>query len=477
MKEARRDQTRLEIARLRAELDDWLALRNAKDIDHNGAPRGQYDSQLQAIHDAVAVAAKVIADDLHNADLNTLSVGEAYARCAQYDQLIIWLWRVFGFFRAKFDQRDDPILQNTLRAADDVLWSCYKPFFQKPKMAGRRGAPPLPYIETEYSPLAVSKKERPLSLELKIKFEPLKKTLDELPVAIMRLPTSTVTAGWSLALIGHETGHFVQPAVPSNYTKSFAEMLARAVEKAAGKTSEQDNWYAWAPEVFADWYSVILMGPWAAWVMAQFEIKDSESMLKPRKSYPSPLVRLKLLSTLASSYVPSAGKILAPLDLESYYSSEDEVKDLKFVAAVCEEITGSELPDGLGKMSDLLNFRPEEFEEDGDDPRKENEVGAWASALLGRAAKTNDQHVRTARLVAAGAARAWSEIMRVEDPDQRRDAARALNQTVFARIVDNGELGKRGAAAQEPGQGAQVGAAVGKLLLEIDPALLREEGE
>jgi hypothetical protein len=37
---------------------------------------------------------------------------------------------VWDYFREKLDQRDDANLKPTLEAADEVLWSCYHPYFQ-----------------------------------------------------------------------------------------------------------------------------------------------------------------------------------------------------------------------------------------------------------------------------------------------------------------------------------------------------------
>ena len=60
----------------------------------------------------------------------------------------------------------------------------------------------------------------------------------------------------------------------------------------------QQRWREWSPEIFADWYSVLTMGQWALWAMAQFELQAQTDMLKPRRSYPSALARLHLLAQL-----------------------------------------------------------------------------------------------------------------------------------------------------------------------------------
>lgn len=481
MRDARRDQTRQELVRLQKALKDWLDDCEEKDVDREGKRRYQYDSQLKAIYNSVNTAAEVIKGDLDNFDLEPLSLGGAYAKCAQYDQLVIWLWRVFRFFRDKFDQRDDAELGQTLRAADEVLWSCYKPFFQRPRTAGLLGPPPLPYIESEYSPLAIRKEQKPGSLDKQIKFEPLQKLLDEMPVDLMRLPTSTVSAAWSLALVGHEAGHFVMPAVGQGYAKQFGDALSQAVAAAGGDGDDEANWYAWAPEVFADWYSVLMVGPWAPWVMAQFELKDAKAMAEPRKSYPPPVVRLKLLSELADHYAPGeAARSAARLGLDAEFAAAAaSVKDFGFVTKLREAITSAQLPNNLGRLQDLVNFRADDFDVK-EDAQKTGEVDKWAGALLKGWKKNDDRQLRTARLIAAGAAQAWAETMPVADRKSRRDAAELLNQNAPARIRANGEAGKRDAApasAQEQRRkkAESVGAELGKLLLGADPQQLEDE--
>lgn len=481
MRGARREQSRQELIRLELALERWVKKCEEEDVDSQGRRRYQYDSQLKAIYNAVHTAAAAIRSDLDNFDLESLSLGAAYAKCSQYDQLVMWLWRVFRFFGDKFDQRDDKELGPTLRAADEVLWSCYKPFFQNTRTAGLLGPQPLPYIETEYSPLAVRKEQKPGSLDKRIRFEPLQQLLNEMPVDLMRLPTSTVSAAWSLTLVGHEAGHFIQPAIDPGYAKQFAELLARAVAEAGGDSDDEADWAAWAPEVFADWYSVLMMGPWAVWVMAQFELKDAAAMAEARKSYPPPVVRLKLLSELADHYVPGeAARSAARLGLQGEFdAAQNSVKDFRFVTKVCEAITSSRLPNNLGRMQNIIIFRPEEFEVKGD-AQNTGEVSKWAGALLKGWHKKDDRHVRTARLIAAGSAQAWAETMTVADEARRRADVELINRNAVKRICDNGEEGKRDAPPEtrlesRRKQAESVGAELGKFLLQVDPRAL--EGE
>jgi hypothetical protein len=82
-------------------------------------------------------------------------MGELYAECARTEEESLWLWRVWDYFREKFDQRVDERYSEALLAADEVVWSCYRPFFRT-LIGGRVPEPaPLPYIEADFAPSAL----------------------------------------------------------------------------------------------------------------------------------------------------------------------------------------------------------------------------------------------------------------------------------------------------------------------------------
>ena len=473
IKEARRQQTQREIERLigekgesgeKGELKTWFDKRVTQDTNPvTNQYRGQYDSQLKAIFNEVNGAAQIISQDLEGVVLGDLSLGDVYTRCAQADRRMVWLWRVFNFFRDKFDQRDDPVMGDTLRAADEVVWSCYRPFFQSSKTENRREPPPLPYIAAEYSPAAVRRDQTPGSLLKKGKdFEPLQKYLEKLPIPILQLPPNSITAPWTLVLIGHEVGHFIQPVIQQNfaYVKSFSSSLQQAVKQAGGSSKDQERWKNWAPEIFADWYSVLCMGQWAVWVMAQFEIQDEATMLKERSSYPSPIARLALLAELADAYVPGEGsKMLNQLGLNPKQMALDhpEATDLSFVEEVARAVR-QPLPDGLGGLDNLLAFRAKEFEAAG-------EVDKRSDALLSKKPRDIKRELRKARLIAASASQAWAKIMQMTDTQERETAAGEL-RAALKDIIDCAPPDVRAAPASQT-TGPNAGDELAQLLGEI----------
>ena len=111
-----------------AELSAWKARRVDADTSDLGNYRGQYDSQLNNIEREIGKAARVIGG-LLGGDLSGKTYGDVCREFNFHNQRIIWIRYVWDYFREKLDQRDDANLKPTLEAADEVLWSCYHPYF------------------------------------------------------------------------------------------------------------------------------------------------------------------------------------------------------------------------------------------------------------------------------------------------------------------------------------------------------------
>ena len=452
LKEARREQTQREITRFTKEVTGWKTHRIAQDTDEKtGQYRGQYDSQLNAVFNEVEGAATIISKELKALVLKDTALGDVYAKCAQTDRRLVWLRRVFSFFREKFDQRDDPNLAETLEAADEVVWSCYSPFFQNEATKQLREPPPLPYIAAEYSPTALRRDQTPGSLLKKGKdFDPLQRYLSKLPIPIIQLPPNILTAPWMLVLVAHEVGHFIQPIIQPDqgYLLTFSTTLDNAIAKADGSDRDRSRWKSWAPEIFADWYSVICTGQWALWVMAQFEIQDNPTMLVERGSYPSPIARLALLASLTDAYLPGEGaKMLDDLGLnpKQIAESNPDVRDLSFVEAISKAIV-QPLPGNLGKLENLLTFRAEEFIAKGEVEKRSN------AFLAGKNGEVKNE-LRRARLIAASMSRACSEAMRITQPAARETAMNNIPKGL-QDIAACAPPGKRAAPARAEVAGA-----------------------
>jgi hypothetical protein len=158
---ARRNQAIAEVDRLIRDFNHWKNLRQESPAPESplgpAIPAGvthKYDSQLEGLSTEVLGAAGILRCHLTNLAFN-LSMGELYAECARTEEESLWLWRVWDYFREKFDQRVDERYSEALLAADEVVWSCYRPFFRT-LIGGRVPEPaPLPYIEADFAPSAL----------------------------------------------------------------------------------------------------------------------------------------------------------------------------------------------------------------------------------------------------------------------------------------------------------------------------------
>ncbi|HWJ57216.1 MAG TPA: hypothetical protein VNR90_13350 [Vicinamibacterales bacterium] len=436
MSDARRNQALAEVRRLRDELQLWYADRTAKDCHEDKSPRGQYTSQLDAIRDEVGGAAAII--DAHLQTLPTGgAIGGVYESCAAVERQVIWLWRVWGFFRDKFDQRDHPAYRATLRAADEVVWSCFSPFFEDRSTEGRRQPPPLAYIEADYSPSALRRDQRQALQRRDRDFVLVQQAFQQLPVPILKVPITAVNNPWSLGLIAHECGHFVQPLVAETYAETFQRQLADAIARAqpAG-AGDADVWANWTPEIFADWFSIVLLGPWALWTMAQFELAGAETMGQRRPAYPAPVTRLALMAAIADHYGLGGGAMLGTIGVDASTVSLDEgtARDLGYVAAIVPEIV-RRLPAPLPPLDGLLDLRVSDFSGPDGNGSTAGVVGDWAAYLRGKKAIRPVSNKRSsARLATAGCALAWSSDVIGTDGPPEALRQRALDTIAAAAM-------------------------------------------
>lgn len=93
------DRTRVELDRLHAEHDLWVRGRRK-------APEAErYKSALDALDTLVRKGVAQLRAGIEAIDLRQPD-GAVYEDCRTFDLRVIWLRRVWEFFRAKFDQRD-----------------------------------------------------------------------------------------------------------------------------------------------------------------------------------------------------------------------------------------------------------------------------------------------------------------------------------------------------------------------------------
>jgi hypothetical protein len=157
----------------------------------------------------------------------------------------------------------------------------------------------LPFIEAHYAPEAFPTELVPPGLKDEREATTfLKEHLNRMPAPVVRMTPSCVAAPWLVTLLAHEVGHHLQfDLLPERrLVAKFRKLLESAVSKETGSADEARKWGAWSSEIFADVFSVIAMGPWAVWAMAELEFKSAKYLNEERDAYPSPAMRLALLA-------------------------------------------------------------------------------------------------------------------------------------------------------------------------------------
>lgn len=242
---------------LREEITGWLTARRC---DARFTRFGHHFVVLEQLLYGTLAALRadiVAAGELRPSEL-------AYARCAHLDDGVRVVRRVFDWYAPRYDQRLDQRYGPALAAADEVVRACWwQPF----EVLGRTPPTgPLPYLDPFFDAYATPRSAVPRDLL------PL---LDELPIPLIALPGWAASEAWWLVVAAHETGHVVLHDLG----------LTSAVRLALGERS------AWAEEVFADVYSVLMVGTAARWLVDELE----HGRTRPSDYYPPPDLRLALM--------------------------------------------------------------------------------------------------------------------------------------------------------------------------------------
>jgi hypothetical protein len=276
-------ETDAEWRRLKHELQAWREHRVRADT------LGQHRSQLGAAGTLIDRAL----DELRVPFSTLTGTGPTIAEaCRIHDRRLAWLRRLWNFFRERFDQRDDPTLAPLLRGADEVVWSCHRePMSALDSPGGPPTTPPpLPYVEPETTPEVFPHGLVPGALRRDVDAPFLRRTLEELPFAVVRVPATCVTAPWWLVHLGHEVGHVIDGQL-LGYRARAALVDGIGLDAAAAA-----DWTQWSAETFADLYAVLMHGQWAVWALSSADMHDDVGMTTRRDSYPPPAVRLLVMA-------------------------------------------------------------------------------------------------------------------------------------------------------------------------------------
>ena len=212
---------------------------------------------------------------------------------------------------------------------------------------------------------------------------------------------------------------------------------AKAKEVDGISEAQAKRWRAWTEEIVADVVSVLLMGTWAVWAVAEVECSTTERMLRHKKDYPAPAVRLALLSHAALRQGFDENEGLRGISIAELAKQQPELAPwFAAVKPVVEFVLG-ELPDRLGTLASLCDTNRAELEKD---------VKWWSDQLTREELPNVPPELETARNVAAASLSAWSRaIDESMDATERQKKIKHLAKSTTEMLQKSGPPGTRGA--------------------------------
>ena len=390
----------------RTSIKDWLANRQSCPVFTRFTNHfNVLDQVLSSMLDAIIGELAAIGDDC--------PPGEVYERCAQLDRSLAIVVRLFEWYSSRYDQRLDDKLAPILRAADEVVRSCWSEPFAL--LGGKPPTGPLVYLEVQFDAFATPRVSIPPDLRAPADLL-VAEYLHQLPVPTIALPMFATREAWWLALIAHETGHHVQKDLASGLESVTLERLASAVA-ATSSPGLIGQWSGWGLEAFADAYSILMVGAAAVWAIDELQYATPGRLFqlaRPGGRYPSPAVRLALLGEClnalgAQGGWPTAAEVSASLDrLDDAVvpaATRDTIRNqLATVPAVAAALI--DLPIGPHRLRELGNVQPDLL-------TQPKQLRGWAAKLAGANPVLPALGARSAArlLIAAGVAayQTWAD--------------------------------------------------------------------
>jgi hypothetical protein len=434
----RREQSERELRRVKASIGNWFA-------DRQAAPGAElHKTRLQALKEVLDAGVASLATALANVDASSERLAaDVNADCREIDQAVVWMHRVWTYYREKFDQRADPALAPTLAAADEVIWSCYQQVFLAGRVPPgvRIGPAPLGYIESEYSPATwEATKQAPSNLREAIDIEGLEAFLATLPIPTLRLPPWCIDAPWWLVFIAHEVGHSIQRELGLVAPFRGAITAAWPASDPQGSARSQ-RWARWDTEIFADLASVATIGAWAIEGLRELVLSPPEEMARATGAYPSPIVRLTLMARAADRLGMGGTSAIASIDPAALTATPEVIADLADVDRVLEGALGP-LGDTKATLAQICATEAVKAE-------LPTEARAWAGDLP-NGPGVPAPGVLTPRYVLCGTFLAWQRTAGLAGAADRLAALDALAANANTALASNGPAGTRAGSETVP---------------------------
>jgi hypothetical protein len=381
----------------RTRIKVWLAERQS------GQDFARFSNHFHVLNRVLSAMLDAITGALAEVKHENCHSGLVYEQCAKLDESLAIATRLFDWYSAKYDQRLSDEYGPVLRAADEVVRSCWSEPFSWTGKQPPTG--PLAYLDDRFDAYATTRRSVPSDLRAP-RDAVVAEFISELPIPTIALPDYAVREAWWLALVAHETGHHVQKDVADE--QATRERIAAALAE-TGKPELAAQWAGWGLEVFADAYSAAMIGDAAGWVVDELQHSAPAKMFALAQAgsrYPPPVVRLALfesfLAELGLSARPPVGPPVAESDLMPAVRKAIEA-DLAAAPAVARAL--ATLPVGAPHLRDLASVEPDLLAQPG-------QLRGWADQLArpGPALPALTDRASARLVIAAGVAayRQWA---------------------------------------------------------------------
>lgn len=429
---ARIDRTRWEQEAFDEQFTCWLRTRQNSDQTRT------HQSQLSAIGALLSGASRHLLVELGKIPESGASEDVNW-QCGLFDRRVAWLHRIWAHYRARFDPRDMEPITSLLCAADEVVWSCFAPVN---RVLDERRPPPLTYLGQDHTPLAFLVSQVPARLQTEA--GRLREYLSRMPCPEVAVPVACIRSPWWLVLLGHETGHHVQEALS-------LQQPFRAWLRTLSNQEDQLVWEGWAEEVFADVYSVLVMGTSALTAIHEFDVTAVSDLTTRRERYPAPAVRLGLLAYTAKQlgfHRRAVDEALEGFDFARICQGCPRAeRDLKVAQTIACESVGRlwSIRGRETTLRDLVEFDTELFE---------------IEPVVGRR-----NTLGTARAVVSVALRRWARLHAIHESEERRGHIDMLRKTTLRDLKNSAVEGARSTVGTPSGVH---GEELGMLLASLD---------
>jgi hypothetical protein len=414
-----------EMQALAGEVESWYA--RWDELDTLGAHRTQLDTLTTLVLDLIA---KISAA---TRDINTAAEPTAiYAACRREDKRLQHVRRLWRWYADKLDQRaadreeqaGNAATIQTLRAADELVWSCWKTAFTQLEAA--LPPAPIPYLAAEFSAFTTPRTDLPPDLR-RDRDALLFKHTRGLPLPLIGLPPICQRRPWWLVIAAHEVGHHVQFDI-DGLEEQTQEAVVAAASDAGGGGGEM--WRPWCRELFADACAVLLAGPAAIWAITELETGATGTA----PGYPPPAIRLAVAHAVAgkANFSPSTERDHPPVP-----ASPDLARLEDCVPSVADALLSLRAELGDGRRGRELRSLAETT------ARAYNGtiIMGWQEELLGSEEPLEDRTLEGARLCTAGSVAAWQRIA-----DGGQDRVEHLASRVLGVLPRCREDGRRAGA-------------------------------